>query len=150
MDQEFERRWRAGEAPFNAFTLAPEGPLPPGRWRPALTAVLAVLEDAEPRGPLYQLLDRNGDAVPVAWTQVHELLHSEPALADAGAVELFPADRRFFLRFRTGTFDLTGPKHLLEQAADAASAAGVPQLSVEIAKLFFTDPAEAAPEGGVP
>jgi hypothetical protein len=33
--------------------------------------------------------------------------------------------------------DLTGPKHLLERAADSAAEAGVEELAVEIAAVFF-------------
>src|SRR5437867_1744169 len=100
MDTEFERRWRAGEAPFNGFTLLPERALPLDRLRPALRAVLAALEDDAPDAPLYRWGDRHGQAVAATWPEVRQLLESDVALHVGACLSVFPANRRFYLRVR--------------------------------------------------
>jgi hypothetical protein len=149
MDPEFERRLRAGEPPFNGFTLCSQGVLARPALRQAVAAMVAVLEAWGPRGALYWVLngyDRDALEEPAltSWDQVKGLLApSRPPSAPG----VFPADRSFLLRFqvpedavtpgRWGMVDLTGPKHLLEMAADSAAEAGVDCLAVEVAKVFF-------------
>ena len=53
----FERRWRAGEAPFNGWTFAPADVLLLSTLRLVLQAVVGELEVAYQGVPLYRLLD---------------------------------------------------------------------------------------------
>lgn len=174
MDREFERRWRAGEAPFNGFTLFPAAALPLPVLRRALRAVVAVLEASEPRGSICRLPDRHGrdgqltEAVTTTWAAVRAELESDETLYAARPPEpgvslgIFPASRKFYLRFsisdaadatgrpdRRGGFDVTGPKHLVEAVADGVATAGVEALAVEFAKHFF-DMSQVQPPGDTP
>src|SRR5438128_8993748 len=110
MDQEFERRWRAGLPPFDGVTLYHDDVVLLSLLRPVLTQVVETL-----------LARRNTDEVlkvndwhehdgfitipePASWGELQAILESEQALRASSTRDTyvstgyFPPDRRFYLR----------------------------------------------------
>ena len=110
MDSEFDRRWRATEAPFDGVTVALKGFTPLTDLRKVLVVMVDVLHAHHPDVPLLGLRDwheHDGfltEAHPSSWGELRSLLASEAALRGASAGDtyvrtaFFPEGRDFLLR----------------------------------------------------
>ncbi len=110
MDSEFDRRWRAAQAPFDGVTVVMDKLVALPVLRRALIAVVGVLHAHRPGEPLFRLQDWHDHdgfvtkAHPSSWLELRSLLDSDDALAGASAGEthvrtaFFPQGRDFLLR----------------------------------------------------
>jgi hypothetical protein len=110
MDAEMNRRWQAGESPFDGIRLFLEDPVPLCVLRSILTPAIDYLQRESPQDNLFCVHDwheHDGCILkkrPVSWEDIRSWLSSDDALYAVGPgddyvrVGIFPADRRYYVR----------------------------------------------------
>jgi hypothetical protein len=167
MDEELNRRWREGRAPFNGVTVHLEQHIPLSDLRAALLVVVDTLKEQWPDATLDRMEDwHEHHGVPsrpeeTTWSEIERTLASDDSLYAARTgdtyvhIGLCPSSREFYLRFypmdedtpdagwpkervgRYGSFDLTCDQRLAEMVMERLLPLQLPGLSTCPAKGYF-------------
>ncbi len=167
MDEELQRRWREGRAPFNGVTLHLEQHIPLSDLRAALLLVVETLKEQWPDATLHRMEDwHEHHGVPsraeeTTWSEIGRTLASNDSLYAARTgdtyvhIGLCPSGREFYLRFypmdedtpdagwrkgkvgRYGSFDLTCDPSLAEMVVDRLLPLQLSGLRSSSAKEYF-------------
>ncbi len=113
MDEELQRRWREGRAPFDGTTIGLENRqrIPLSDLRAALLVVVGTLEEQWPDATLHRMEDwHEHHGFPsrpeeTTWSEIRRILASDHSLYAARSgdtyvhIGLCPSSREFYLRF---------------------------------------------------
>ena len=173
MDNEFEKRWRAGDDPFDGVTVYLEDFVPLADLCQMLIPLIQLLSAHCPEARMFRMEDWHehdnyiSRAMPASWQELRSLLESEDALrrasgrADYVRTAFFPEGREFLLRLYVpdiddnphlghyGAFDVTSHEPLALEARNAALEAGA-MVQTMAAKAFFDRQYCSITPGSVP
>ena len=161
MDATLEKRWKAGEAPFDGVTLHDgEGEIPLGKLREAVARVLDLLETRYAAAGLVILDDWHEHdgficaGSNISWTELRNHLSSKDAFLKFKTGDfqvargVYPKEMQFLLRIYieedsgpdvgAGDMDVTVPVELGDTMAEALTRSGLTPKAVN-AKAFFDE-----------
>jgi hypothetical protein len=167
MDEEFDRRWRAGLPPFDGVVLRHDEYLPLPELRRLLTAIVHCLDQHHTNKPLYKLKDWHEHDGYLArpesssWQELQSMLSDDKSILAAStgdtyvSTAFFPSDRSFYLRIYVpdmcdlqfdlskdcqelmGSLDLACSQASAEAILQATRRVARVDLSMEPAKPYF-------------